>query len=107
MSASIDTDIGKKLQRAREAQGLTIRELAHELGWPHSTLGNYESGRRGLPVSRLYDIAAALKLAPAALLTETPEVANLVDLLVRTPELAVQIRFVLDTLGADIPEAPE
>jgi len=103
----IDVMIGKRLGQARQAAGLTMRGLAERLGWPHTTLGNYESGRRSLPVARLYEIADALGHTPAALLADSPEAADLVDQIAANPERALQIRFVLDSLESDLPTAPE
>ena len=107
MPSQADVMIGKRLGQARHAAGLTIRGLAERLGWPHTTLGNYESGRRSLPVTRLYEIADALGRTPAALLIDQPEAAGLVDEIAANPERALQIRFVLDSLGSDVPIAPE
>ena len=107
MRTEVDIVIGKRLIQARRLAGLTLRELAERLGWPYTTLGNYESGRRSLPVTRLYAIAAALGRTPSALLVDTPEAAALVDVIASDPERAIQIHFVLETLESDMPKAPE
>ena len=99
---AINVQIGRRVAGWRQSAGLTIRELADRLGWPHTTLGNYESGRRALPIARLYDIAAALGHAPAVLLIDDPETAVIVDEMARDPERRAQIGFILETLN-DVP----
>jgi transcriptional regulator with XRE-family HTH domain len=103
----INIQIGQRLAGWRTGAGLTIRELADCLGWPHTTLGNYESGRRALSIARLYEIAAALGHAPATLLVDEPEAAAIVDQVARDPERAAQVAFVLETLDDALPEPPE
>ena len=107
MPPQTDEEIGRRLQQARTAAGFSVRQLAGRLGWPHTTLANYELGRRTLPVPRLYDIASALGRTPAALLVDPPEAAELVDEIAMHPERALQIRFVLNALTDDLPAAPE
>lgn len=63
-----DQELGQRIAAARIAAGLTLQELADRLGWPLSTLNNYEIGRRALHVTRLYAIAEALGRSPATLL---------------------------------------
>jgi transcriptional regulator with XRE-family HTH domain len=103
---AINAEIGRRVAAWRQSAGLTIRELADRLGWPHTTLGNYESGRRALPIARLYDIAAALGHAPAVLLIDDPETAAIVDQIARDPERRAQLEFILETLGDAPPEMP-
>jgi transcriptional regulator with XRE-family HTH domain len=92
----------------RPASGvLTVRDLAARLGWPHTTLSNYEVGRRSLPVSRLYEIAAALQRTPASLLIEPPEAASIVDALADNLDLCLQVQRVLETLDDPLPEPVE
>ncbi|SFP06681.1 WD40 repeat [Actinomadura madurae] len=45
-------EFSAELTRARELAGLTVRDLAHRTGIPHSTLGGYFSGRHVPPVGR-------------------------------------------------------
>jgi transcriptional regulator with XRE-family HTH domain len=103
----VNVQIGKRLAAWRIATGLTIRELAERLGWPHTTLGNYESGRRALPIARLFEIAAVLNHAPAALLVDSPEAASIIDQIVHNPERCVQVAYVLETLDDPLPELPD
>jgi transcriptional regulator with XRE-family HTH domain len=103
----IHVELGQRVTAWRTHAGLTIRELADRLGWPHTTLGNYESGRRALPIARLYEIAAALDHAPATLLVTEPEAAAIVDQVARDSVRAAQITFVLETLNEAPPAPPE
>ena len=104
--AALNVQIGRRVAGWRQSAGLTIRELADRLGWPHTTLGNYESGRRALSIARLYDIAAALGHAPAVLLIDDPETAAIVDEMAHNPERRAQIGFILETLHDIPPEMP-
>lgn len=98
MSDDLNREIGRKIAAARKHAGLTQRELAARLGWPHSTLGNYEEGRRSLHVVHLMTIAAALKQSPAALLVDLPEARAIINRLDGDLERCLQVAFVLDSL---------
>src|SRR5437773_2369390 len=106
MEAETNVQIGKRLAAARQAAGLSIRQLADKLGWPHTTLGNYESGRRTLPIPRLCDIAAVLGRTPAALLLDPPEAARIVEQIAGNLERCMQIAYFLDTLDQPLPDDP-
>ena len=67
--------------RARKAAGLTLQELADQLGWSYSTLGSYEIGRRLLKLAHLEAIAITLHRSPAAFLVDTDEAAAAVELI--------------------------
>lgn len=96
--ADDDREIGRRISMARARAGLTVRSLALRLGINHSTLLNYESGRRPLRVSQLIAIARALGCSPAALLIDPPESAAIVGRLDGDLELALQVQIFLDTL---------
>src|SRR5512132_464923 len=74
---AIDAQIGQRLRAARTAAQLTLRQLAARLGWPYTTLANYEEGRRPLRVAQLSAIAAALGQSPAAFLVDLPVAASM------------------------------
>lgn len=100
----MDQHIGRRIAAARQAAGLTVRELAARLGWPHTTLSNYEVGRRSLPVSRLYAIAAALQRTPASLLIEPPEAADIVDALADNLDRCLHVQMMLEALDDPLAE---
>ena len=52
--------IGKKLQKAREAAGISQGELAKKLGYTQASLSNYELGKRRLYLSDLKRISQIL-----------------------------------------------
>jgi len=52
--------IGKKLQKAREAAGISQEELAKKLGYTQASLSNYELGKRRLYLSDLKRISQIL-----------------------------------------------
>lgn len=106
MAAPEHRAVGRRLAAARQAAGLSIRDLADRLGWPHTTLGNYESGRRALPVVRLIDIANALGRSPAALLLDLPEAAAVVDQIADDVERCLQVAYFLETLAQPLPDDP-
>lgn len=96
--------LGRRISEARAQAGLTLRALAARLGVDHSTLANYESGRRPLRVTQLVAIARALGYAPAALLIDPPEAAAVVNRLDGNLERALQVSYILDTLEQPEPE---
>lgn len=96
--------LGRRISEARTRAGLTLRALATRLGVDHSTLANYESGRRPLRVTQLIAIARALGCAPAALLIDPPEAAAVVNRLEGSLERALQVSYILDTLEQTGPE---
>jgi transcriptional regulator with XRE-family HTH domain len=103
----IDQQIGQRIAAARQAAGLTVRDLAHRLGWPHTTLSNYEVGRRSLPVNRLYEIAVALQRTPASLLIDPPEAASIVNALADNLDRCLQVQMVMEMLDDPLPEPVE
>lgn len=94
--------VGRRIRAVRRAAGLTAAALARRLDWPADTLINYEYGRRPLTLDRLAAIAAALNVTPVALLLPDEADVELVDGLVRDPELAHDVRFFLTTLQAEL-----
>jgi transcriptional regulator with XRE-family HTH domain len=63
----------RELIAAREAAGITQRELARRLGRAHSFVGKIESGERQLNVLEFCDYVAELGDAPDALLRRVLE----------------------------------
>ena len=55
-------EIGSKIQQAREAKGLSQKQLARLVGCSQSALSNYEKGKRRLYLSQLEAIAEALNM---------------------------------------------
>ena len=99
-------DVGQRIAAARQRHGLSIRDLALQLGWPRDTLVNYELGRRSITLERLHMIADALDLPPAALLVADRRLAALLARLMGQPHLYTQVSFFLDTLGDNVPTTP-
>ena len=100
-AASIDRQIGRRLATARKAAGLTVRQLATQLGWPYTTLANYEEGRRPLRVTQLSAIAAVLGQSPAAFLVDLPEAATIINRIDGDLDRCLQVAFMLDSLDSE------
>ena len=94
-----DVALGQRLA-ARIRAGLTIRQLAAQLQWPHTTLANYERGRRPLRVAQLTVIAEALHQSPAAFLVSSPEAAAVINSIDGNLDRCLQVAFFLDSLDA-------
>jgi transcriptional regulator with XRE-family HTH domain len=103
-TAGNDREIGRLLAQARKAAGLTLRQLAARLGWPYTTLANYEEGRRPLRVAQLSAIAAALGQSPAAFLVALPEAAAVINRIDGDLERCLQVAFILESLDSALPE---
>jgi transcriptional regulator with XRE-family HTH domain len=100
-SVSIDIQVGGRIAHVRQKAGLTLQELADRLGWPVSTLHNYESGRRPLKLAQLQTIATVLGRSSAAFLVNSEEAAAVVEQIVRDEERCLQMILFLETLDAD------
>jgi len=55
------TEMGRRIQQAREQAGLSQAKLAAKLGCTQSALSNYELGKRRIHLSMLEQIAKLLK----------------------------------------------
>ena len=62
--------VGRRVRRARAARRWTIRDLAERSGLSIRFLVQVEAGTGNISVRRLDDLARALQMAPADLLTE-------------------------------------
>ena len=94
--------IGRRLRQLREQEGLTLRDLALRLGFPHHTiLLKYERGETAPSAARLVSLARALNSSPAALLARDEQARPIIAAVDRADavELA-QLAFVLETLAA-------
>jgi len=101
-ASSIDALVGDRIAEVRRSAGLTVRDLATMLGWPHSTLNNYETGRRPIPLARLAKIAEALHRPTASFLVETTDEAELIAALAGNVEKCLQVKLVLAALEEEI-----
>ena len=100
--------IGQQIKELRKAAKLTQRELSATLQWGHSTLSNYETGRRPITVEQLVTIARALKLPSIyPLLGASPTAALLMAYISTASEAECeQVVFVIQTLRDDLPLPP-
>jgi len=69
-------DIGKKIQKAREAAGLCQEALASRLGYTQAALSNYELGKRRLYLANIEQIARELNKPLSYFLEESPVTAK-------------------------------
>jgi transcriptional regulator with XRE-family HTH domain len=88
--------IGRRIAAARQAAGLTQRELAQRMGWPRFSLINLELGRRGTTIEKLDAVAAALGVPPAMFLINDPALATVLKRLAQDPEAVADVQFFLD-----------
>jgi transcriptional regulator with XRE-family HTH domain len=79
--------------------------LAARLDWSPATLASYETGRRGLRVAQLSDVAKALHLPPAALLTTEDHAVDVLRRLNTDVERWGQVSLFLDALEMDNEDA--
>ncbi|NGX38468.1 MAG: hypothetical protein K1000chlam2_01642 [Chlamydiae bacterium] len=63
-------DIYEKLREARRSRGLTVNELADEIGENHQKVGRIERGKRSLTVDYLLKLSKALDTPLDSLLNE-------------------------------------
>lgn len=98
--------VGQRIAAVRQQAGLSIKDLAHRIGWPRDTLVNYELGRRAITMERLAAIAAALDVSPALLLITDHTLATILQRLAVDPTLVSHVAFFLDTMADELPEEP-
>jgi transcriptional regulator with XRE-family HTH domain len=67
--ATIIAAVAHNVRATRKAAGLSQEELAHEAGVDRTYVSQVERQKRNLTISVLARLAAALKVAPAELLT--------------------------------------
>jgi len=91
-----DRAIGRRIAAARQAAGLTQRELAERMGWPRFSLINLELGRRSTTVEKLDAVAAALGVPPVVFLIDDPALASVLKRLAHAPEAVADVQFFLD-----------
>lgn len=65
----MDDTIGGRITRARNAQGLTVAQLARRLGLRTTTLSHWENDRAEPRPNRLLMLAGVLAVSPTWLLT--------------------------------------
>jgi transcriptional regulator with XRE-family HTH domain len=93
-----DQQVGGLLREARLRTGLTQHELAARLGWSPDTLASYETGRRGLRVAQLLEVARALDVPPATLLVTDPQAITVLQRLGSNSERWGQVLLFLEAL---------
>lgn len=67
---------GEKIRQVREGLGLTLAEVEARAGLSDGTLSRIERGKQWLTEQKLYSIADALNISPAAFFTEPSIVAD-------------------------------
>lgn len=65
------SECGTAIRAARQARGLTVRDLAQSLRLSPATVSAIENGKTGISVSRLQECAEALGVTPAQILAGT------------------------------------
>lgn len=65
---SVLEDFGRKMQKVRQARGITQEELAAKLAMHRTYIGLIERGERNPTIRTLYKIAKALKVPSSDLL---------------------------------------
>lgn len=100
--------IGRRLRHAREMAGLTLRELAAHVGLrDHTVILKYERGETAPTITRLYALAHAIGLTPAALLAEHDDAVPLIAAVDQAdPQRREQLAFFFTALDDPLPSPP-
>ena len=123
---SEEITMGCRIQKAREARGLTISQLARRMGVLSNTLHNWEAGRSKPRANKLQLLAGVLSIPPLWLLNgegsslelymivNTDETANLqgkVDRLIELHQQSSRLMFEIQSevmrLQGNIDAAPD
>jgi len=70
MRSELCTQVGRRMQVTREAQGLSRLQLTERLEWGENTLRGYETGANKMPLDRFVEVANHLRVKPSILLGE-------------------------------------
>jgi transcriptional regulator with XRE-family HTH domain len=73
-------EVGSRIRKARETNGLNLHELARLSGISAPALSLIETGKRDLRITTLYRIAGALRLRAGDLVEDRPRAALGADL---------------------------
>ncbi|MDN3506020.1 MAG: helix-turn-helix transcriptional regulator [Simkaniaceae bacterium] len=65
-----EQDIYEKIRSARRSRGLTVNELAQEIGEDHQKVGRIERGKRSLTIDYLLKVSKALDTPIDTLINE-------------------------------------
>jgi transcriptional regulator with XRE-family HTH domain len=106
--AAIARRIGARLREAREAAGLSLREVAQAIGLrDHAVIIKYEQGRTIPSSARLVSLATAIGVSPAALLAVQETAIPLITVIDQADDIQLaQIAFMVGSLVAPEPERP-
>jgi transcriptional regulator with XRE-family HTH domain len=101
--------IGGRLRHAREVAGLTLRELAAQVGLrDHAVILKYERGETAPTITRLHALAQALNVTPAALLADHDEAVALIAAVdTADQDRREQLAFFFAALDESPPPAPD
>lgn len=76
---SFDRELGELVQLHRTAKGLSVEDLATEIGLPATQVERYEAGSNRLSVKQYFSIMSALDQDPARVLEQLQEWLSLSD----------------------------
>lgn len=65
-------EVGARIRRVRETNGLNLHQLARLSGISAPALSLIETGKRDLRITTLYRIAGALRIRPGDLVDDRP-----------------------------------
>jgi XRE family transcriptional regulator, regulator of sulfur utilization len=75
-ATEFEVNMGERLQRLRQAKGLSQSQLARAAGVPAGTLKNWEQGRRTMLIDAAMKVADALECTLDELVGRTPPAAR-------------------------------
>lgn len=66
----VDTSVGQAIKSIRKTRGISMQQLADELGVSHQLIQKYEGGVARIATGRLFEIANALGVPPSLFFEE-------------------------------------
>lgn len=102
LAAAADRHVGRRVRERRVQRGLSLSELAAELGVSTQQARKYEAGVNGIPAARLPTLGALLGVAPCWFFEELEDGSD--DY---RPVLPTRPRMLLDLVRTtdDLPES--
>lgn len=100
---AIYAGVGENVRLIRARKGMTQTALAAAIGLNRTSIVNIERGKQRFLLHTLYDIAAALEVPPANLLTPAVEPSLLTDVELEHhhPDVKAFVKSVISTLKDD------
>lgn len=105
LSLQIPRCVGKNIRNLRKERRMTQKDLAHAIGCEPSYISHIERVSRSISIRHLFQVANAMKITPATLVTDcSNELADCLEILqTLNPEGLTLAKRMLQEIAKDHP----